>query len=147
MTPTVRSVAPLLGELVFQDREARETLNRLVHPRVREESIRQLEAYTASEGDAHVMIFEAALLVETGAWKDYDCLIVVKCTRDDQLQRLLKRGRLSVDAAMARISSQLPLEKKIEVADHIIDTSVSLQETRQATAEIYRLLSSPQPAR
>jgi len=138
---------PLLGELVFQDREARETLNKLVHPRVREESARQVSAYQAGGGDAVVMIFEAALLVETGAYKEYDRLIVVKCSRDDQLRRLLQRGQLSIDAAMARISSQLPLEKKLAVADHVIDTSVSLEETRRMTAEVYRSLKTEQIAR
>jgi dephospho-CoA kinase len=137
---------PLLGELVFQDREARETLNRLVHPRVREESARQATAYQAGGGDAAVMIFEAALLVETGVYKEYDRLIVVKCSREDQLRRLLQREQLSIDAAMARISSQLPLEKKLEVADHVIDTSVSLEETRRMTAQVYRSLSSGQAA-
>jgi dephospho-CoA kinase len=138
---------PLLGELVFQDREALETLNRLVHPRVREESARQIDAYLATGGGAPVMIFEAALLVETGVYKEYDRLIVVKCSRDDQLRRLLKRDQLSVDAAMARISSQLPLEKKLEVADHVIDTSVGLEETRHITTEVYQSLSSEEMTR
>lgn len=131
---------PLLGELVFQDPAAREALNRLVHPRVREASARLLATYLDEGGTATVLVFEAALLVETGLYRDYDSLIVVRCSREEQLQRLLARGRLTVDGAMARIGSQLPLSRKLEVADFIIDTSVGPGETRKRTEEVFREL-------
>ena len=131
---------PLLGELVFQDPAAREELNRLVHPRVREASARLLAAYLEEGGPAPVLVFEAALLVETGLYREYDSLIVVRCSREEQLQRLLARGLLTVDGAMARIESQLPLSRKLEVADFIIDTSVSPGETRKRTEEVFREL-------
>ncbi len=132
---------PLLGELVFQDPDARAVLNRLVHPRVREEAARRLEAYLESGGAAPAAIFEAALLVETGAYKEYDRLIVVSCPREFQLRRLMERGGLTADAAMARIGSQMPLKRKLEAADYVIDTSVSLEETRRETEKIYASLT------
>ena len=132
---------PLLGELVFQDRAALEELNRIVHPKVREASRQMLDAYLAGGGSAPLMIFEAALLVETGMYREYDSLVVVRCSREDQLQRLLSRGVLTVDGAMARIEAQLPLSRKLEVADYVIDTSTPLEESRDQTGEVFRKLT------
>ncbi len=132
---------PLLGELVFQDPAAREELNRLVHPKVREASAEMLAAYIDAGGDAPVMIFEAALLVETGVYREYDSLVVVSCSREEQLLRLMSRGTLSVDGAMARIQAQFPLSRKLAVADHVIDTSTSQEQSRKQTKDVFRKLA------
>jgi dephospho-CoA kinase len=131
---------PLLGELVFQDPAAREELNRLVHPKVRETSARMLKQYLDGGGTSPLMIFEAALLVETGVYREYDNLVVVSCSRDEQLKRLLSRGTLTVDGAMARIEAQFPLEQKLAVADYVIDTSTTLEKSRQQTEQVFRRL-------
>lgn len=131
----------VLGKLVFQDREALEALNRLVHPAVRKESARLLHEYLDGGGNAPLMIFEAALLVETGIYREYDCLVVVRCSRKEQLRRLLARFALAVATAEARIDAQYPLERKLAVADHVIDTSVPLEETRKQTEELFRKLT------
>lgn len=131
----------LLGELVFQDPAAREELNRLVHPRVRQRSEQMLEAFLAEGGSAPMMIFEAALLVETGLYREYDSLVVVRCSREEQLERLLSRGILTVDGAMARIEAQLPLSRKLAVADHVIDTSTSPEQSRIQTEQVFRKLA------
>ncbi len=131
----------VLGNLVFQDREAMKALNRLVHPGVLEESARLLQEYLDGGGDAPLMIFEAALLVETGMYREYDRLVVVLCSREEQLRRLLSRSTLTMDDALARIEAQFPLERKLAVADHVIDTSVPLEETRKQTEELFRKLT------
>ncbi len=131
----------VLGKLVFQDRQALEALNRLVHPLIRRESVRLLQEYLDGGGDAPLMIFEAALLVETGMYREYDCLVVVRCSREDQLRRLLGRSALAVESAEARIDAQLPLEEKLAVADYVIDTSIALEETRKQTEELFRILT------
>ncbi|MBD3868481.1 MAG: dephospho-CoA kinase [Acidobacteria bacterium] len=131
----------LLGELVFQDSAAREELNRLVHPKVREASADMLSAYLADGGSAPMMIFEAALLVETGMYREYDSLVVVSCSREEQLERLLSRGFLTVDGARARIEAQLPLSRKLAVADYVIDTSTSPEQSRIQTEKVFRKLA------
>ena len=131
----------LLGELVFPDSAAREELNRLVHPKVREASADMLSAYLADGGSAPMMIFEAALLVETGMYREYDSLVVVSCSREEQLERLLSRGFLTVDGAMARIEAQLPLSRKLAVADYVIDTSTSQEQSRIQTEKVFRKLA------
>jgi len=127
-----RIVRPRLAERVFHDEQARLALNHIVHPEVMAEADRLLAAYTP-RGRARVAIFDAALLVETGLYRDFHRLIVARCSRDTQIRRLLARDRLTTGEAEARIDSQAPLEKKLEVADYVIDTEGTLRETRKRT--------------
>ena len=61
---------------------------------------------------------------------------------DAQLERLMNRNTLSEEEAKQRISSQMPLELKIEMADFVIENSGSLADTRRQTEDIIRLLRS-----
>jgi dephospho-CoA kinase len=132
-----------LGALVFRDAEARRALNAIVHPRVRAETERRIERL-AREGGARVAVLDAALLVETGLHRSLDSLIVVRCSPVTQRKRLLARG-LSELEADARIAAQAPLEDKLAVADHVIDTETSLDETRAQTAAVYASLRGQPP--
>jgi len=92
-----------LGRLVFGDAQARAALNGIMHPRVRAEAERQF-AEAAAAGRARVAVFDAALLVETGAFRDFDRLIVLRCARETQIERLIQRGGLSLDTGHSMIS-------------------------------------------
>lgn len=128
-----------LGTIVFSDDGARADLNALVHPEVRREASRRLEAYLV-HGRSRVAVFEAALLVETGAYRDHDLLIVVKCRPEIQLQRLVGRG-VGLDDARARMRAQAPLERKLALARYVIDTETSLRITREQTRQVFESLS------
>jgi len=127
-----RIVRPRLAERVFHDDEARLALNQIVHPEVMTEADRLLAAYTL-RGRARVAIFDAALLVETGLYREFHRLIVARCSRETQIRRLLARDRLTATEAEARIDSQAPLEEKLKVADYVVDTEGTLRETRRRT--------------
>lgn len=134
---------PALGRLIFGDEDAREALDAIVHPHVRAEA-RRLFDECAREARSPVGVFDAALLVETGAYRDYSRLIVVRCSEATQLRRLLRRG-LDEPHARARIAAQLPLSKKVAVADHVIDTEGPLDETRARTENVWSALLSATP--
>jgi dephospho-CoA kinase len=127
-----------LAELVFDDEGQRERLERIVHPLVQEESGRRLEAMAAS--GAKILLYDAALLVETGRHREFDRLVVVVTRPEIQLARLMERDRLDPDAAAARVRSQLPLEQKVAVADYVIDNSGPWHATRRRVAEVHRRL-------
>jgi len=129
-------VRPRLAQIVFHDAEARRALNGIVHPRVRREFDRRLEAYIPS-GHAPIAVFDAALLVETGAYADFHRLIVTRCELEAQIRRLTVRNALSVEDARARIGAQAPLERKLALADYVIDTDGTLRETRRQTDRVY----------
>ena len=124
-----------LGALVFADSEARERLNRIMHPRIRAEEARRVAAMAEAGEDA--VATEAALLIETGQRDRFDFFVVVGCTPEVQIARLMKRDGSTLEEARRRIGAQLPFEKKRALADWVIDTS---GEKEQTFAETDRLV-------
>jgi dephospho-CoA kinase len=131
-----------LARRVVGDDDALERLNDLIHPLVRTEITRWLDAL---DPRPPVAVVEAALLVETGSYRDYDALVVVRCEPDQQLQRAMARG-MDQDRAHGLLSAQLDLEAKVAVADVVIDNSGSFDELAAgvdaAWAEIVELCGS-----
>jgi dephospho-CoA kinase len=125
-----------LARLVFTDRLQREALNALVHPEVRAEASR-LITRCAEQECSPVAIFDAALLVETGYYRELDRLIVLRCSPATQQRRLEQRDGLAADEAAARIAAQAPLEQKLAVADYVIDTDTPLEQTRRQTEQVW----------
>ncbi len=129
-----------LAAIVFADRAKLDRLNAIVHPRVKESILRQLEEW-ACEGDVRVAFVEAALLVEAGYRKYLDGLVVTWCKTDQQLERLRARG-LSAEQARNRIASQLPVAEKLEAATERIDCSGSLKDTRRQVEALVERIAS-----
>jgi len=125
-----------LGRIVFEDAEARRALESILHPGVRAEAARRFEN-AAREWNCRIAVLDAALLVETGAYRDFHRLIVVRCERETQIGRLLERDGVSRKDAELRLAAQAPLEHKLAVADYVIDTEGPLEETRDQTARVY----------
>jgi dephospho-CoA kinase len=78
--------------------------------------------------------------VETGAYKAFSTLIVVSAEESVQRLRLVARDGFTVTEANARIASQLPLESKTSVADHVVINNGDLDRTRRQVAEVHRKL-------
>lgn len=120
-------------------------LNRIVHPVV----IRRQEDWMDEIGrrDPHaVAIVEAALIIEAGAAKRFDRLIVVTCGDEQRVKRFAVRQNISFEAArqevIRRMAAQLPDEEKIKAADYVIDNSGSLDATRQQTYKVWSRLQA-----
>ncbi len=128
-----------LGAVVFSDEAKRQLLNSIVHPMVidaQNEWLRTRE----SEDPNGIAVIDAALMIESGGYKRFNCLIVVFCKPEIQLQRLMARNNLSETDALRRINSQMPQEEKKKFADFLIDTSDGFEDTRRQTVEIYEQL-------
>jgi len=126
-----------LAEIVFGDDGERRRLEEIVHPMVVEESRRRIAELAKATG-TDVILYDAALLVETGRHDQFDRLVVVVAAPEVQLRRLMERDRIGADAAGARIRAQLPQDRKAAVADYVIDNSGPWHETRKRVAEVYR---------
>ena len=129
----------MLGAIVFADADKRKQLNSILHPFIitaQDEELRQLER----EDPQGIAVVDAALMIESGAYKRFDKLIVVHCDPEIQLQRLMKRDKLSREDAERRINSQMPQEEKKRYADFLIDTSGSFESTRQQVEDVFRQL-------
>jgi dephospho-CoA kinase len=128
-----------LGRIVFSDAGKRSTLNALTHPDVREEIQRRIAGLEQSSPGG-IIIVDAALMVETGGYKTYDCLIVVACDPSMQISRIMSRDGLTEAEARARMESQMPMEEKLKLADYTIDTSGTLKQTDEQVKIIYQKL-------
>ena len=99
-----------LGAIVFADARSRARLEAITHPRIREQvTVRAAELAAAGHGLAFL---EAALLVETGFYKQLDGLVVVAASEEAQLARVMARDACSRERALARIRVQHPLAEK-----------------------------------
>ena len=133
-----------LATIVFSDPEQLAKLNALVHPPVKLRE-RDLAAEFAREHPHGIAVTEAAILVETGSYKDYDRLIVAVCRPEQQIERSMERDGLSREEVLHRLSRQMPLEEKVKYADFIIDTSGSKENTLQQVRTVYQSLRELNP--
>ena len=124
-----------LGAIVFQQPELLAKLNAIVHPAVR----RLTDAIIARIPDG-IVVYEAAILVETGAYKDFDHVIVAACPRELQIERAMARDHMDRASVEARLQRQLPLAEKVQHANSVIDTSGSVEHTLEQTRNVYRSL-------
>jgi dephospho-CoA kinase len=112
-----------LGERVFADAEARARLGAIVHPRIAVESRRRLAAL--AERGAPYVVYEAALLVENGAYRMFPVLVVVCAPEHARIQRIMERDGLGEAEARARLRAQLDDAEKRAVADFVVDNDGS----------------------
>jgi dephospho-CoA kinase len=127
---------PRLASLVFADPAALARLNAIVHPAVRIRAERAFREIAGSDPQA-VVVYVAAILIETGSYRELDKLIVLSCTREQQIARALQRPKATEADVFARLERQLPLKKKLEFADYVIDTGGTKEETLNQTKIVF----------
>jgi dephospho-CoA kinase len=128
-----------LGAIIFANKKERLFLNSLLHPLVMERK-KQIIKKLRAEGKHKIFISVAALTIEAGFRDFFDKTVVVYCDRETQLKRLVKRDKLTQKEAQKKIKSQLPPEEKLKVADYIINTKGSINQTVEQAEQIYRNL-------
>ena len=126
-----------LGEVIFHDPAARARLQAITHPRIQALAAQRVAALEA-RGET-LAFYEATLLVESGRHRDYDGLVVVRASVENQVRRAMARDGFSEAEARARIAAQLPLEEKVRVASAVIDNDGDLDATR---AQVDALLAA-----
>jgi dephospho-CoA kinase len=118
-----------LAEVIFRDKEKRDELNNIIHPKVREIVLHDLEGYKSD--DKKIVIVDVPLLFESKFDEVVDKVIVVYTTKENQLMRLIDRDIITEEYALSKIDSQMSLDEKIERADFLIDNSKSIIETKK----------------
>ncbi len=130
-----------LGAFVFSHPARLKQLNAIVHPQVFAAQEKWF-AEVAARNPAALVFVDAALLIETGSSKRFDQVVVVYCDPQLQLERLMTRNNLPLEAAQARIAAQMPTTEKLKFADYAINTSGSFAETRQQVEDLYQKLKA-----
>jgi dephospho-CoA kinase len=156
-----------LGDRVFRDPEARALLGRIVHPAVGVEMMRRVEAARAA--GAPLVVLDVPLLLEgreagrpedrqagrpedrqagrpedrqAGRAGPYDCVVVVWVPEPVQIERTMARDGCTRDEAERRVRAQMPLDRKRELADHVIDNSGTREETQARVRALFAELSA-----
>lgn len=130
-----------LGQIVFHDSKERVHLEEIMHPRIRQWAHMESQRL-AAEGNT-LAFLEAALLVETGFYRQLDGLVVVTAPVEVQRARLCAREGLAQNEATQRLLAQWPLAEKIALADYLIDNGGSQEQTRQQVDALLQALTAP----
>jgi dephospho-CoA kinase len=128
-----------VAAIVFNDADARRRLNAITHPRVAALAVERSQALEA-KGEP-LACYEVPLLVEAGLATILRPLVVVTADVGTQLARAMVRDVASEAEISARIAAQMPLEKKAELADFVIDNSGSIEATRARADEVLDAIS------
>lgn len=113
-----------LAEIIFQDNNKREQLNAIVHPFVLE----GMQKFFITNLQQPIICAEVPLLFETG-WNQYfDRTVVVTCSEEITIQRMMEERNYTLEEAKARLSMQIPAEKQIAMADKVIYNEGDLKE-------------------
>ena len=126
-----------LASIVFADAAARKKLERVLHPRIRERWLAQIEVWRKENHRLAVVVIP--LLYETQAESHFDKIICVACSAANQQKRLLERG-WSTEQISQRIAAQMPVDQKIARADFVVWTDGILEaHTQQLESILGRL--------
>ncbi|MEV3909527.1 MULTISPECIES: dephospho-CoA kinase [Streptomyces] len=124
---------PKLGSIVFADPDRLAVLNSIVHPLVGARS-RELESAAADDA---VVVHDVPLLAENALAPLYDLVVVVDASPETQLDRLVRLRGMTEQDARARMAAQATREKRLEIADVVIDNDVPLEELRRRVQEVW----------
>lgn len=128
-----------LGAIIFRYPAKRQALERIIHPRVAREQ-RRLTKQAARNNPNAVVIYDVPLLFEADIDKRVDKSIVVTADRETQIARLKKRNDFSRAEAIRRIKSQMPLAKKRQRADYVLNGTIEKNRLSRLVAKTFRQL-------
>jgi dephospho-CoA kinase len=135
-----------LGAIVFADPARRQRLEAITHPRIRERFARRLQEL-AEQGFAGIAIFDAAVMIESGNYRNMDRLVVVAADEATQRERLVRRDGIGAEEAARKIASQMPVAEKAKLADHVIDNAGDRAATEARVRAVHAALLAELRAR
>lgn len=124
----------VLSSLVFHDQKKLTELTNLVVPLVYDEIDRKIRSYQKQD----LVVLDAPTLFETSGENRCDYIIVVSLPKEIQIKRLMKRNQLSYEAALTRISAQMPLEKKAKMASFVVENTGTIDMLEAKLAKILK---------
>ena len=134
-----------LGSRVFSHQDDREALNSIVHPEVRKLYDRAVEE--ASSDPGRIIIYDVPLLQEARSTEEFDLVIVVNAPAAIRAQRLQDFRGFSEEEASNRVGSQATDQQRLALADVVLDSSGTLEETLERAATLFSVIESCWPDR
>ncbi|MFT2816275.1 dephospho-CoA kinase [Leifsonia sp. A12D58] len=131
---------PALGAIVFNDSEALSRLNSIVHPAVKARTAQLFADAETGDPDA-VVVYDVPLLVEAAPGHAFDLVVVTHAPEDVRVARMIELRGMSEADARARISSQATDADRLAIADVVIDTSGTLEDTEAQVDEAWNRIT------
>ncbi|MDI6050075.1 dephospho-CoA kinase [Flavobacterium sp. XS2P24] len=128
-----------LAKIVFNNPEKLEKLNNIVHPAVKKHFEQWLLQHTA----APYVIYEAAILFESGSYKNCDLIITVTAPIESRIKRVVERDKTTRELVLKRINAQWTDEQRISKSDFIIENT-SMETTKLEVVKILKILKIKQ---
>ena len=128
-----------LAKIVFNNPESLEKLNGIVHPAVK----KHFEQWLLQNLEAPYVIYEAAILFESGSYKDCDIIITVTAPIESRIQRVIKRDNTTRELVLKRINAQWTDEKRISKSDFVIE-NIAIEATKLEIDRILKILKIKQ---
>ncbi|EAK1306340.1 dephospho-CoA kinase [Campylobacter coli] len=128
----------ILGEIVFNNKEAKTILENFTHPKIRAQILEQMQIL---EQENKAFFVEIPLFFESGAYENLGKVIVIYTPKELSLKRIMQRDKLSLEAAKVRLDSQVNIEEKLEKADFIIKNTNSYADFRQECVKVIQEIS------
>ncbi len=126
----------MLAKIAFSDEAKTDRLNRIVHPRMVEHIINEIEEARESQ-KYEIILVDAALIYELNLEHMFDAVVVVSSKMSCRLERIKKRDNLSEAEIMSRINKQIPIEDKIQWADFLIENNDDLETLRVKCRKLF----------
>lgn len=130
-----------LGQIVFSDPKARGRLEAITHPHILKRLADRIARLREQPGEeCAIVVVELPLLFEAHARDLVDRVVVVASEQKTQVARLMERAQMTREQALSRIAAQWPLEDKVRLADWVIHTDSTLQDTWDQARETWTQL-------
>jgi dephospho-CoA kinase len=126
-----------LANIVFQNPEKLKKLNSIIHPAVKKHFNKWLHFHK----EQPIVIKEAAILFESGSYKDCDAIITVSAPLEERIHRVINRDNTTKEAILDRINNQWTDEQRISKSDYVI-INITLNEALKQVEEILKLLNN-----
>ena len=124
--------------IIFNDPSQKKILEEIIHPKVRDEMFQRI-----NKSDDHYLIVSVPLLVETGMHQIMDRNLLVDCSEDTQIERLMHRDKITLNEARAILKNQASRSDRKKIADDLIvnENNVTLIELENEVLELHKYYS------
>ena len=122
-----------IKKIVFDNSNMLQRLNMAIHPIIINEIEKEIEILLESQ---NVVFLDAPLLIETEVHKKVDKIIVVVCDKNEQINRIIKRDKITADMAISIINSQMSIDEKLKFADYIVYNNSTIENLYSQVDEI-----------
>ncbi|MEY3790007.1 MAG: dephospho-CoA kinase [Pseudomonadota bacterium] len=134
LTPDGALDRAAMRELVFSNQSARRQLESVLHPLIAQKTLAE-----ANQARGLYLIFVVPLLVESGRWKDrVDRILVVDCSEDLQIQRVMRRNKMTAPQVQAIMATQVNRTQRLAAATDIVVNETSLEALRAEVEQLHQ---------